>query len=101
MVEDTTNAALAAERLAALHSALSRCCLAWRALYRAGQTTTLTPAHALELADWFARCASEVTTTAALLGITMVPVHQPQPQPKPQPTGQDKPRLSVIEGGKL
>ena len=98
MVEDATNAALAAERLAALHLALSRCCLAWRAIYRAGQTTTMTPANALELADWFARCASEVTTTAALLGITMVPM--PQPQPKPQPTGHDKPRLSVIEGGK-
>lgn len=97
MAEDI-NVALAGEHLAALHSALSRCCLAWRALYRAGQTTTMTPADALELADWFARCASEVTTTAALLGITMVPV--PQPHPNPQPTGQDKPRLSVIEGGK-
>lgn len=98
MAEDITNTAQAAESLASLHSALSRCCLAWRALYRAGKTTTLTADQALELADWFARCASEVTTTAALLGITLVPM--PQPKANPQPTGQDKPRLSVIEGGK-
>lgn len=95
---DHDREAQAGEKLAILHNALSRCCAAWNSLARQGEPVALTPAQATEMADFFAKSASEAAAAAILLGFALVPV---PPQPKTaQSTAQAKPRLAVIEGGK-
>lgn len=99
MAEAFDRDALAGEKLAVLHTALSRCCVAWTNLARLGGSVALTPAQAMEMADFFAKSAAETAGVAVLMGFALVPM-PPKPAPEQQPTAQGKRRLAVIEGGK-
>ena len=90
--------AQAGEKLATLHTAMARCSAAWTALAKTGEPVTLTPAQAMELADFFAKAGGMAASAAILLGFALVPV-PPQPEPAQTPAPA-KPRLAVIEGGK-
>lgn len=99
----TDNTGSVGERLAAIHLAMGKCCIAWKNLFYTQRVVTLTPDQALEMADLFARTAFEVRDAAALLGFPLVFRKEDfdlPPNPEPRPTDQAKPRLSVIEGGK-
>ncbi|EPY00859.1 hypothetical protein [Magnetospirillum fulvum] len=102
----TDNTGSVGERLAAIHLALGKCCIAWKNLFYTQRPVTLTSDQALEMADFFARTAFEIRDAAALLGFLLefrkADFDLP-PSPtfsESQPAEQAKPRLSVIEGGK-